>query len=307
MEGGIKTKRIQSLTILASLAIFMLGACQGSKARYSSQEEILTTNDRSYEYTYEFPYAEMEYAASETFVFLHNAYNNVNFYGEFLKGDAEKSTYYIEKYKKLVNNEITFLDQEEGNEYLIKDFEYLAPYTDDEYDRNKYEYLFFDFDNDSIPELCVINSGYKYIFKYVAATDKYILSDWLTSNGSINGSLKIRSVALGTGQSYTFLILNAQQLQDRDCMVLFFFKPISDTVAYVAGLPKYSNDKEQIDIPEEIKNQAYYCRSQDVYYFRVTEEQFELLSEEYGKAEHLSEEQVREVTYTYEQLFGDMD
>jgi len=146
--------------------------------------------------------------------------------GEFLKGDAAKSTCYIEKYKKLVNNEITFGDQEKGNEYLIKDFGYLAPYMDDEYDRNKYEYLFFDFDNDSIPKLCVINSGYK----YVAATNKYILSDWLTSNGSLNGSLKIRSVALGTGQSYAFLILNAQQLQDRDCMVLFFFKPISETV-----------------------------------------------------------------------------
>ena len=48
----------------------MLGACQGSKARYNSQEKIMTTNDRSYEYTDEFPYAEMEYAASETFVFL---------------------------------------------------------------------------------------------------------------------------------------------------------------------------------------------------------------------------------------------
>ena len=158
-------KRIQLLTILAISTVSVLGACQENEVQYSSQEEIGTTNDRSYEYTYEFPYAEMEYAGGEAFEFLHNAYDNVNFYGEFLKGDAEKSTYYIEKYKKLVNNEITFLDQEEGNEYLIKDFEYLAPYTDDEYDRNKYEYLFFDFDNDSIPELWVIDGSYKFFFK----------------------------------------------------------------------------------------------------------------------------------------------
>lgn len=43
----------------------------------------------------------------------------------------------------------------------------------------------------------------------------------------------------------------------------------------------------------------------DIYFFRVTEEQFHELTESYQRAIQKAEEERRVVTYSYEELFGE--
>lgn len=46
-------------------------------------------------------------------------------------------------------------------------------------------------------------------------------------------------------------------------------------------------------------------RSSGCWFFRVTKEQYDELSEPYWEAYYMSEEKIKGVTYTYEELFGE--
>ena len=60
-------------------------------------------------------------------------------------------------------------------------------------------------------------------------------------------------------------------------------------------------------VTEKMKTQGVYERSCGRWYFRVTEEQYKELMEEYWQAYELAEEKIEGVTYTYEELFGEND
>ena len=64
---------------------------------------------------------------------------------------------------------------------------------------------------------------------------------------------------------------------------------------YLISLPEY------IELRDDMIDQAIYIDER--YYFRVTEKQFEELTEDYEEAVKASYDALDEVTYTYTELF----
>lgn len=101
---------------------------------YYTEEE---DENRTYASHRDFPYDTMEFVDDETYVFLKEAYDAVDFYRKFKTGDLKLYYEYIKKYRKLVEKEVSFYNEEDENYYLS---EYkLTGYAAD-YDPRQYEY-----------------------------------------------------------------------------------------------------------------------------------------------------------------------
>lgn len=265
---------------------------------------------RIYDGIDDFPYQSMEFVDKVTFEMLKNIYENISFYGEFEKGNEGLYDYYKEKFLLLLNCTVKFKCNKDGEEYYITEYGRLKPqlYYDEFLDLRGFDYYFFDADGDDTPELCICASGSTYIFKYISQTDDFVLWYELDpSNYQLNGTKKIRWDGLNSGLDQVFYELDKEG--NEECIVYFFLKPIynnktnqTDIVGMVA-LPQYSAYSENIMI--KLTNQAYFANSHKTYYYRVTEEQYDILTEGYYKARLLASENIKDVTFTYNELFGD--
>lgn len=72
---------------------------------------------------------------------------------------------------------------------------------------------------------------------------------------------------------------------------------------YLVSLPRYA-ETEKNEYDKDILAQGYYDRGQPIYYFRVTESQYNKLTEDYEKACENARQGLFNVTYSYEELFG---
>ena len=90
---------------------------------------------------------DLPYADETTVQVLMDAYEELEYVGIFEPGNVEDYDEYIKKYKRLVDNEVPFLD-DEGNAFYVKEYERL-----DQYPNATYSYYFFDMDGDEEPEL----------------------------------------------------------------------------------------------------------------------------------------------------------
>lgn len=59
-------------------------------------------------------------------------------------------------------------------------------------------------------------------------------------------------------------------------------------------------------VTEEMKAEGIYEESSGQWYFRVTEEQWYELADIYLEAEETARIKIKDVTYTYEELFGSL-
>ena len=66
---------------------------------------------------------------------------------------------------------------------------------------------------------------------------------------------------------------------------------------YLVSLPEY------IPLRDDMKEQGFYDKTDERYFFRVTEEQFEELTKDYYDARKAMHAALDEVTYTYTELF----
>ena len=90
---------------------------------------------------------DLPYADDTTVRVLMDAYEELEYVGTFEPGNVEDYDEYIKKYKRLVDNEVPFLD-DEGNAFYVREYERL-----DQYPNATYSYYFFDMDGDEEPEL----------------------------------------------------------------------------------------------------------------------------------------------------------
>ncbi|WP_313259744.1 hypothetical protein [Lacrimispora sp.] len=266
-------------------------------------------NQQIYDSIDDFPYDSMGFADDNTFRIIKNVYGNINFYGEFNKGNIELYDYYKEKFIQLLNCTVKFKHIERGEEYYLNEYGCFKPYNNETFNLREYNYCFFDVNNDGAPELCIQEGSSSYIFKYIPQTDDFVLwYELFPSNYQLNGTRKVRWEGLGSGLSGVFYELDAEGHEE--CTVYFFSKRIYNSktdesyeVAMVS-LPKYAAFNQE-DIMLELANQAYFSKGNGTYYFRVTEEQFNALTKDYYEAAKLSRENIKEVTFTYDELFGD--
>jgi len=246
----------------------------------------------------------LPYADEEAFGVLKEAYANVDFFGEFKEGNESVCEEYKIEFSKMLQNEVPFLDKRTGEKICIKDYGRF----ENGYDVNEYTYYFFDVDEDenNTPELVVRNSaGEMDIFRYDATRGECVL--WCDLENcwySLLGSRKVmwswdgKYLAFyeidseGGMESVTFGISNWYSEQQSLHMVV---------------MPKLVEAENKELVTEKMKTQGVYERSCGRWYFRVTEEQYKELMEEYWQAYELAEEKIEGVTYTYEELFGEND
>ena len=261
--------------------------------------------ERSYDSHREFPYENMDFVDDTTYAFLKKTYEEIDFYGEFQMGDLSVYDEYIEAYRKLLNNEIPFTIQDTYYRSRTEESLYMKEYSKvrrgDEYDPNKYTYYLFDMDGDGGLELCIRNVS-TYIFKYDIQTKEMIL--WLSIGSPyerIHGTQALR--------------LDWEEVRHRICRLnengeivfsIYFLEEATHSngkVAFMVTVPSYED--REIEITMKMKKQAYFNEEDGLYYFNVTEEQYDELTKEYFRAEKQAEEELEKITYTYEELFSD--
>ena len=101
---------------------------------------------------------DVPYVEEEIYEILKAAYAEIDFKGEFKKGDLDKYDEYKAVFQKLLQNEAPFLDNETGEETYIKDIPELHYNSNSaDHDENAYRYYFFDIDEDGLPEMGICN------------------------------------------------------------------------------------------------------------------------------------------------------
>ncbi|WP_310603179.1 hypothetical protein [Anaerosporobacter sp.] len=312
------------LLILLLLIVFLtaININNGEKKDFLNEIKpfrAAKTAIRIYDRCSDFPYENMEYINDEAYEFLKKEYAKIDFCAEFEKGNLEVYDYYREKFNRLLNNEVTFTVENPATgkeeEVYLNEFGHFCLYEEEDerdvFNLSQYEYYFFDIDGDSTPELCVRNRGdFIYIFKYCIDTDKYLL--WYEIQNSyidLNGTRKMIWEGDGLLQCVYELDENGEDI----CTLSFYwagrYKGKIDQYEeiYMLGLPNYYNEEEQIELPEYIEKQGYYARWSGTYFFRVYEDQYLAVKKEFDAARDLSRYRLKEVTYTYEELFGEFN
>ena len=56
-----------------------------------------------------------------------------------------------------------------------------------------------------------------------------------------------------------------------------------------------------------MQDQAYYVKDTGLYYFRVTKEQYEQLTEAYFQAEMEATHNIKKVRYTYDEVISELE
>ncbi|MCM1127785.1 MAG: WG repeat-containing protein [Lachnospiraceae bacterium] len=273
----------------------------GYKQKGKSQKGVIKLSLRSYDSHRDFPYGNMDFVDERAYAFLKKAYDELDFTGEFQTGDLDLYDKYKVKFKELLNNEITFTELKTGEEYYIDDYTGLRTYGSEKFEPSKFQYYLFDMDGDDAPELCIWDRE-TYIFKYYSEFGEMALWMELSShNEHIHGTKVLNWIWDGVRYQLTRL-----DEQGNPVFRVYFLLEgcwSNGIETYLAALP-YFYDREQIEIPAEMKEQGYFSEEDNLYLFQVTEEQFDELTQDYFDACRESEKGEKKVAFTYEELFG---
>ena len=134
----------------------------------------------------------------------------------------------------------------------------------------------------------------------------YLWKDLGSTWFALNGSNSIRWDREGTRH-----VFYKVDQEGKEKFTVYFFeisyyneRKDCGEVACMLGLPRYANQNQKTQFADEIKEEGYYDEGHAVYYFKVTEKQYEELTKNYFEAEQLARDNIKKVSYTYEELFG---
>lgn len=247
----------------------------------------------------------LPYVDDETFEAIKATYEQIDFLGEFQSGNQEVYDEYKEKYKELLENDGLVFDPEEGMSVPFSQIDYIK-YHIENYGLQKFAFYFFDIDGDELPELSV---HYEYggnicILDYDSKKD--VFSVWYPLESywySLIGTKKIQ--CQGNGKYLSFYLLD--ECGKEACETFFFYNRYSEDVYLaIVMLPEYAEEEKNTELTETMKSQGIYTRSGSRWFFRINKEQYDELAKPYWEAYEMAQEKIKEVTYTYEELFGGM-
>lgn len=261
--------------------------------------------ERSYESIREFPYETMEFADESAYAFIKAAYDAFVFGDEFETGDLTLYDSYMERFRELVNCEVTFIVPKTGESTYINEYGDLKVSKDEAFAPENLTYHVFDVTGDNTPELCVRTEGWStYIFKYDEVSDRITLLM----------EMNYYERFLGTG----ILYWNNFTLAGRDLNsvyhidengeltegVSFNIEALKGSETYLVSIPEYIKEDKPIEITQELKSKAYYSEEDELYLFKVTAEQYEQLTAAYKDSWMRANREFEKVTYTYDELFS---
>ena len=237
----------------------------------------------------------MKFSSENTVKKLKEIYNEIEFYGEFKKGDLSLYDLYAEQYLRLLKGEVEYYDLEYGTYTFIYGYDFETVQQDE-----GIKVYLFDMDIDGSPELCLSDVHGTYFFKYIPDIGQHILW-WRTSGGSfqIMGSRKVSQFSSKGSVYFTDL----GKLGEEICFVSWAYYLLGGSKIYLVSLPTYANGIREEDLIEEMKNDGYYDVWQDnsgrgKCFFRVTENEYYEIIEPYEKA--LAQALKEKENYTFE-------
>ena len=271
-------------------------------------EEVTEINkEKSYKNFMDFPDYNMNFINDNTFNIIREIYNKIDFSSEYKQCSSEVNNIYRKKYDELLKGKIKFTDNETKEEFYINEYEPIKFYYDDkfEFNVNNYDYYFFDIDEDNAPELCVFNAATgTNIFKYINETNKMVL--WCKLEVCVSGS---KTVTWNRdGKMFTFYKLDKYG-KIINVVSLSYKIYNADKSVYLVTLPGYSNKFvpiKNIEMMKEVYEEGYFAKNSNEYYFRVNEDQFEELFKNYSEALEISLTNIKNITFSYNELFGDL-
>ena len=284
-------------SVFANIQLCDIGESLDNTNNNSNESERLEYDD----WTDFMEEKELPYADEETFEVIKKAYKKIDFSGEFEKGNEALYDEYKDIFRKLLHNETPFLDRETGKKVYIENYGDFKH----KYDIHDNSYYFFNVDGDEegTPELVVRNDvGNAYVFKYDSREKECIM--WYSMENYWYLLLGSRKVAWPwNGQYLVFYQLN--QDGEVECETFLGSTWFNEEESlHVIMMPRYPDVQKEEIVTEEMKKHGIYERSGEQWYFRITDEQYELLLEDYMKAYELANEKNDEVIYTYNELFG---
>lgn len=254
------------------------------------------------------PYENAEYIDDKTFSIIKNVYDKIDFYGTFNQGNVATHDFYKRQFYRLLNGEVNFTERVTGDQYYLKEYDHFSiDDRDGEYDLNNYYYVFFDNDGDDKPELCIRDkASFTYIFNYDVSTDEFSLCQ---------GKYLSYILILGTKKqglsSYPLnIFFELDQYGEVERFVRFKSDRYTDSYSkkkescYLVALPEYARESKNVELLESLKESAFLDTEEKNYYFRVTKKQYTELISDFDKAMKMAYYDIENVTYTYEELFG---
>ena len=233
------------------------------------------------------------------YLYIKEIYENTNWDIQYSQGDESKFIPYKEQFIKLLNEECCFVDSQ-GCEQTLSHFGEIDM-ADPDYDPSHFSYYFYDVDGDGTPELGMTdNQRFLYIFKYEEQANRFILWDEYYLSMSLMGTGKFEWS--GT-QGDTGMM---ERTQDGNYIFKVRFlvegnaksdNAGDDVWLYFVALPD-DIELEEWMLPQATFKDVIYAN----YFFRVTKEQYEELSEPFYKAAREAYEKREDVLYTYEEL-----
>jgi hypothetical protein len=203
---------------------------------------------------------------------------------------------------------VPFEDKETKQKLFFDDLEEIK--KDSYYGEgiNNYLYVFFDMDDDEMPELCVTDeTRFHYVFKYIPITDEFVLLCRLEVTWY--GLIGTQKIYWNRGGDH-HVFYKISQDGSYEYIVYFFKNTITNRETeqleqvYMVSLPEYKDKESQVEINDEMRNQGYYDDNLKIYYFRVNKEQYFRLVADYFASYGLSQKGIKEVTYTFDELFS---
>lgn len=244
---------------------------------------------------------EADYVDEEMYRVIKETIDHIDFDVDFQPGDAENIELLKAQFKKFLEGEATVRIKRTGEEVYIYD---LGKFRTDielgEFDIRGYSYYFFDINGDEKPELCVTDKArFTYVFQYDEADNQVTL--WKEYVSDTIFFMGTRKLGFGGWSGDGFISLD----KDGGFEYCIWFKAVGgsaylingDGYGYFISLPEY------VELSDDGKAQAVYDKADETYYFRVTKEQYMELTEKYFRACKDVSAAIKDVTYTYEELF----
>lgn len=285
------------LTVLTGICQFPLGEKENDSEvmEAGSGSFIVYDNWGEFKDNWDLPYVD-----DKGFEVIKEMYAKVEFLGDFASGDKDSYGEYTAIFKQMLENKILIRNRETGEEIYFKDMEnyYHEPIS-------PREYYFFDMDEDGFPELGIRDSGTGdvYYLKYDKETKKGLLWQELGNWSVALGSRKTAWLWDG-GKYIAFYQLDAEGETECETFGLSSWKN-SDVSLHMVMLPVYADSGKNVKIEDWMKAQGVFEKAGQQWYFRVTEKQYAELMTYLWAANDLAESEMKKVTYTQEELFGE--
>lgn len=261
--------------------------------------EVLGSSEAEYE--------DLSFVGSETYNIIDEIYNNIDFWGIFKHRDLDNNDFFRERYYKLVIGDECYSNMKGEKGVLIDSYEY------DILKKEEYTYYFFDIDKDQIPELVVSDTiRFAYIFKLEIYTDEIKLLHTFLGRDQMLGDNKIGFYHAGVGSTYGFYELDRNG--EPNIKINFYSASYynnntqQEDEIYMVGFVEQSDEfKTYKEYPKETREQIYFDELTRTNYFKITKKQYNQLTKQYFDSEKVAKENIKEVTYTFDELFGDFE